>query len=81
MVEGLGTDLADVVHAHQRRRVSARIDLEVMLGYANRRRRPRRVHHPGDRPQSPIELADQPLDWKHAERLAEKKRAPKGARR
>jgi hypothetical protein len=62
MVEGLGTDFSDMVDAHERCGVPARLDFQVVLSHTCRGRRPRGMHHARNRPQGAVELADQALE-------------------
>jgi hypothetical protein len=77
LVERLRAHFAHVVDAHQRRGMGARLGFQRGFGNGFSRRRPGRMRNAGDRSQRTIELCNKAI---HRERLAEKKRAPEGAR-
>ena len=80
LVERLRADLADMVDAHQRSGVVALIGAQLGVGHAFGGRASRGLGDAGDGAQRAVEFADQSIKGKHANRLAEKKRAPEGAR-
>jgi len=69
-----------VVDSHKRRRVRAFICAYFSVRYGFTRGLPVRMRYAGDRAQRAVKLADEPIHRRHFERLAEKKRAPEGAR-
>jgi len=80
LVQRLRANFAHVVDPHQCRSMGSLIGAQLRFGHALCGRGARRARDAGDSPQRAVESVDQVVDRGHTERLAEKKRAPEGAR-
>jgi hypothetical protein len=69
-----------MIDAHQRGGMPPAGFFELSFGYRLRRRSPRCGGNAGYGSQRPVELRYQGINARHAASLAEKKRAPEGAR-